>query len=166
MYLLPDSSDKKLSKGLLSIVNESRIPYASKHKVSLEGIADLLENKLLLSLVIQAGLPFELFDLIQSSTPFSELEWAGFLGISTKSIQRYKNENKTFKPLQSEKILEITEVCILGYDIFDSQAKFLLWLSTPCFALGEMEPIQLLKDSYGKDLVMTELVRLDHGIFI
>jgi uncharacterized protein (DUF2384 family) len=39
-----------------------------------------------------------------------------------------------------------------------------MWLETPNFALGNQKPFELLKDSYGKEMVMGELTRIDHGI--
>jgi len=166
MQLLELREDQRISKGISSIIHNSEFPYPSKKKNIVKSIKDLLDNKLLLTLVIQEGLPFELFEIIQENTPFSEIEWAKFLGISTKSIQRYKKENKDFKSIQTEKILELTEVCYLGIEIFEDINKFNLWLNTPNFALGSIKPIKLLQDSYGKELVMTELVRIDHGIFV
>jgi putative toxin-antitoxin system antitoxin component (TIGR02293 family) len=71
-----------------------------------------------------------------------------------------------FKSLQSEKILELAEVTSLGAAVFDTEEQFYLWLSTPSFALGNLKPIELLKDSYGKEMVINELNRIDQGIFI
>jgi len=42
--------------------------------------------------------------------------------------------------------------------------KFRLWLDTPNFSLGKMKPLDLLKDSYGKELVLTELTHINYGI--
>jgi len=38
-------------------------------------------------------------------------------------------------------------------------------LLIPNFALGNTRPIDLLKDSYGKEMVVAELTRVAHGIF-
>lgn len=166
MQLLQASEDLRMSKGIRSIIKNSEYPYPAKNKLSIKSIKELLDDKLLLTLVIQEGIPYELFEIIQDNTPFTESNWSVFLGVSSKSIQRYKKEKKKFKSLQTEKILEITEVCHLGIEIFDSLDKFKLWLNTPNFALGSIAPIDLLSDSYGKELVMTELVRIDYGIFV
>ncbi|MCC6451300.1 MAG: DUF2384 domain-containing protein, partial [Acidobacteria bacterium] len=34
------------------------------------------------------------------------------------------------------------------------------------FALGNVKPVELLRDSYGKELVMGELNRIAHGILV
>ena len=44
--------------------------------------------------------------------------------------------------------------------------KFKLWLDTPNFALGNNQPKELLRDSYGKELVMGEQTRINYGILV
>ncbi|MCK6602586.1 MAG: DUF2384 domain-containing protein [Bacteroidetes bacterium] len=136
-------------------VTESGITYS-----------DFLANKLLVILAIRNGIPFHLFSLIKDQTPFSETDWADLLNISVKSLQRYKQEaDHCFKPAHSEKIIEIAEVTQAGLEVFGSVEKLSAWLGTPNFALAGMKPQDLLKDSYGKDLVLSELTRISHGIF-
>ena len=116
--------------------------------------------------LIREGVPYSLFNLIQYSTPFNENDWANILEISTKSLQRYRQTSKQFKSLQSEKIIEMAEVTNIGLDVFGDMDKFKLWLDTPNFSLGNLTPMELLKDSYGKEMVLGELTRINHGIFV
>ena len=126
-----------------------------------------LEDKMLIIFAIRTGIPYSLFDLIQKYVPFSESDWANFLDISTKSLHRYKTSSEHhFKPSHSEKIIEVAEVTKLGLDVFGSIEKLKLWLDTPSYALGKLKPIELLKDSYGKEMVISELHRINHGIFV
>ena len=128
--------------------------------------ADFIANKMLIIVAIRNGIPYSLFDVIQAYAPFSENDWANFLDLSTKSLQRYKQSSKQFKPNQSEKIIEMAEVTSVGLDVFGELDKFKLWLDTPNFALGKLKPMELLKDSYGKELVISELTRINYGIFV
>ena len=125
---------------------------------------DFLANKLAMIYLIRQGVPYSLFDSIQDYTPFTEHDWAGILDLSTKSLQRYKQSSKQFGPLQSEKIIEMAEVTNIGLDVFGDMEKFKQWLDTPNFALGKLKPIELLKDSYGKEMVIGELTRINYGI--
>ncbi len=123
-------------------------------------------NRMALVQAIRQGIPTELFLSIGKSTPFSDSDWSEFLNISQKSLQRYKKDKAhVFKTIHSEKIIELAEVTSLGKEVFDNTEQFYLWLSTPSFALGNMKPFELLKDSYGKELVMNELNRIDQGVF-
>lgn len=129
--------------------------------------AEFLEDKMLIILAIRRGIPYSLFDLIQHYTPFTEKDWANFLDVSTKSLQRYKiAKEHQFRSIHSEKIIEMSEVTKVGLDVFGSSDKLRAWLNTPNFALGKTMPIDLLQDSYGKDLVMGELIRINHGILV
>ena len=128
--------------------------------------SDFLSNRMLIIHSIRKGIPYSLFKYIKANTPFTEVDWAGFLNISTKSLQRYKSEeDHIFKSIHSEKIIELAEVTNLGKEVFDTLDQFYLWLNSPSFALGNMKPVELLKNSYGKEMVINELNRIDQGIF-
>lgn len=156
--------EDRLSKQLSQYLHESdaaeyvKVPQEVKY-------SQLFQNKLLLTFAIRNGLPYAMFELIQLRSPFSLSEWADFLGISYKSIQRYKAQQTRFKPIQSEKIFEVAEVLDLGTEVFGNLEKLKLWLDTSSYALGNMKPVELMHDSYGKELVLAELTRIDHGIF-
>jgi putative toxin-antitoxin system antitoxin component (TIGR02293 family) len=128
---------------------------------------DFLVDRMLMIAAIRTGIPFALFEMIQSMSPFSEQDWAEILQLSTKSLQRYKQEEGyRFKPLQSEKIIEMAEVTQIGLEFFGDMERFRLWLNTPNYAMGHIKPIELLRDSYGKELVVAALTRAGHGIFV
>ncbi len=154
----------KLDKEISTIIRRSRIDkkfLSSKKDLT---YADFLSNKMLMILIIREGIPYSFFNLIQLYTPFSDNDWANFLEISKKSLQRYKQSSKNFKPIQSEKIIEMAEVTNVGLDVFGDMEKFKLWLDTPNFSLGNLKPIELLRDSYGKEMVISELTRINYGI--
>lgn len=165
---------KTLQTSDFSTVNESIAVYARKISKSSgftfnnENISysDFFDNKMLIIQVIREGLPYQIFSEIQEVTPFSEDDWAEYLNLSKKTLQRNRNEPEfLFKPIHTEKIIELAEVTNFGKDVFDSTEQFYLWLNTPSFALGNLKPAELLKDSYGKEMVMAELNRIEHGIF-
>ena len=156
--------EKKFNREISSVVKRSQ--SAINHFQFKEDITfnDFFSNKLLMIFVIREGVPYSLFDLIQHYTPFTESDWSAFLEISTKSLQRYKQSDKQFKSIQSEKIIEMAEVTNIGLDVFGDMDKFKLWLNTSNFALGGLKPIELLKDSYGKEMVVGELTRINYGV--
>lgn len=157
----------KLDKELSSIFKQREAKkvwfLTSKEDVN---YSNFFTNKLLIIYIIRKGVPYSLFNLIQHFAPFSEEEWADILGISTKSLQRYRQASKRFKSIQSEKIIEMAEVTNAGRDVFEDIDKFKLWLNTPNYSLGNIKPMELLKDSYGKEMVIGELTRINHGILV
>ena len=163
-----------LSQVKLSTVNEAIRSYVSKldnNQMSAARVQELtysnfFDNKLLVIHSIKQGISYELYHQIQSITPFTEEDWANYLNISTKTLQRNRKEAKfVFKPIHSEKILELVEVSLRGREVFDSGEQFYHWLQTPSVALGNQKPMDLLQDSYGKELIMEELNKIEYGIF-
>lgn len=57
------------------------------------------------------------------------------------------------------------QVTVLGLEVFDSAVDFGAWLNASSHALGNRRPIELLRDYYGKELVLSELQRIDQGLF-
>lgn len=151
-------------------VNKAIRAYVNTLNRSIEAenltFADFLQDKMLLIYAIRKGFSYRLFHKIRKITPFTEDDWAEYLNLSTKTLQRYKNDpDHYFKPIHTEKIIELAEVTNFGNEVFDSTVQFYTWLNTPSYALGGLKPAELLKDSYGKELVMGELNRIDQGIF-
>ncbi|MFW5759752.1 MAG: antitoxin Xre/MbcA/ParS toxin-binding domain-containing protein [Cyclobacteriaceae bacterium] len=128
---------------------------------------NVLQDKMLVARAVKQGVTGLLFEEIKSNSPFSEQQWSYFLNINIRTMQRYKsNHSHIFKPIQSERIFELAEVVNTGDKVFDSRENFNIWLNSPSLALGNEKPIDLLDSSYGKDLVLAELHRIEHGVFI
>lgn len=157
-----------------NVVNEAMSTYATNLNTGsifnfnkdTNSFSDFFDNKMLIIQVIRQGLPYKIFNIIKNIIPFTEDDWANYLNISKKSLQRYSNDKAfLFKPIHTEKIIELAEVTNFGKDVFDSTEQFYLWLNTPSFAFNNLKPSELLQDSYGKELVIEELNRIEHGIF-
>ncbi len=154
----------------VSMVNDAMAIYLTAVKPAGKSIhstfKSFLQDKMLLIQSIRKGLSIAFFEAMAKRMPFTEREWADILNISQKSLQRYRAESGyVFKPIHSEKILQIAEVIEFGRQVFDTDEQLYLWLNTPSFALGNVKPAVLLRDAYGKELVMDELNRIEHGIF-
>ena len=160
-----DTINIKITKEITAIVKKSSYFEENFLHTKKLDYTNFFTNKMLMIAVINEGVPYSLFSLIQYITPFTNEHWASFLDLSTKSLLRYKQTAKNFRPLQSEKIIEIAEVTNLGIDVFSNKEKFNTWLTTPNYALGNSTPITLLKHSYGKELVIAELTNINYGIF-
>jgi putative toxin-antitoxin system antitoxin component (TIGR02293 family) len=157
---------QKLDRAIAVIVKHSQVDKRFLHSKKNLTYSEFLSNKMLIIQIIREGIPYSFFNLIQQHSPFNENDWAQILEMSTKSLHRYKQSSKNFRPIQSEKIIEMAEVTNIGLDVFGDMKKFKLWLDTPNFSLGNLMPIELLKDSYGKEMVIGELTRINYGILV
>lgn len=114
--------------------------------------------------IVRHGITFAIFLNFAKNTPFSLFEWSGFLNMSERTMQRYKREKKSFDPIYSEKILQITLVYNLGIDVFGDNIKFNTWLEMKNLSLGGIKPKELLDNSFGIGLLKDELTRIEHGV--
>lgn len=122
-------------------------------------------NRMAMSELIKQGLSFRFFDALAKLLPFNENDWAKLLDVSTKTLQRYRQQSKVFGPLHSEKLIQMAEITTIGLDVFGAQDSWEQWISTPCYALGNAKPKDLIQTSYGQELILRELQHINHGIF-
>ena len=145
------------------ILNLSKPLVASEPQITYHTV---LKDKHFVVSAVRRGVTNPLFEEIRSNSPFNDMQWCNFLDINIRTLQRYKiAKDHVYRSLQSEKIFELAEVVSLGNEVFDTPEHFGLWLNSPSVALGEA-PIDLLDSSYGKDIVLAELNRIEHGIFV
>lgn len=127
--------------------------------------AQLFDNRMTLLSLIQNGMTSQfLFSLIDA-TPFSLTDWCAVTNIPYRTLLRYQKEPTILKPIYTEKVLAFAQVIGVGLDVFGSPDKFQLWLYNKKFIFNDMRPIDLMQSSYGKDMILTELHHIEHGIF-
>ncbi|HLT24070.1 MAG TPA: antitoxin Xre/MbcA/ParS toxin-binding domain-containing protein [Ignavibacteria bacterium] len=111
------------------------------------------------------GLKYNEFeDFVRENViPYNKV--SNLLELSERTLQRYKKEHKTFSALHSQRILELKQLDEKGKEVFGSKEKFRHWLMTQNSFLKNKKPIDLLTNSFGVDILMDELSRIEHGIF-
>lgn len=122
------------------------------------------KNVLAIIDAVRTGISYTDFDKMASKTPFSLAEWASYLQLSERTIQRNQKENKPFQPIQSEKIIELVMLYEYGIEVFGDKDNFNIWLTSRSVALGGRAPKELLDTKFGIDLVKDELGRIEHGV--
>jgi putative toxin-antitoxin system antitoxin component (TIGR02293 family) len=122
------------------------------------------KNALSLVEMVRQGIGFDSFDKFAGKSPFSFQEWSAYLHLSERTMQRYRNDRKTFEPLQSEKILEIALLYNKGIEVFGDAGRFDAWLAMENLALGNIRPKALLDNSFGINMVKDELIRIESGV--
>ena len=110
------------------------------------------------------GIAFSLFNEIVLSSSYTIKQWSIFLHLTERTIQRYKKENRNFESLQSERIIEIAKLQLKGKEVFGSKEYFEEWMNSKIVALGNIRPIELLDSSFGIEMLMDELGRIEHGV--
>ncbi|WP_209401269.1 antitoxin Xre/MbcA/ParS toxin-binding domain-containing protein [Pseudozobellia sp. WGM2] len=118
----------------------------------------------LLIKLVREGITYSDFNKVTNLAPFSTQEWAGYLNISVRTLERNREENKVFRQEQSERILSIYQLLNYGKSVFGHDENFYEWLGSESIALGGIKPKELLDTSIGIHMVKDELGRLEHGV--
>ena len=113
---------------------------------------------------VRNGINFNNFLSIAVGINFNLHEWSTILHLSDRTIQRYKKENITFEPLQSEKILQVALIFQKGQELFVDTEKFNNWLDAENQALGKVKPKELLDNTFGIKMIEDELTKIEYGI--
>jgi len=115
--------------------------------------------------MLREGVEFTYLNSISDRIHFTLEDWASYLHLSERTIQRYKKEKKNFDTIYSEKIVQIDLLYKKGAEIFGSEDNFHTWMDTKSIPLGGVKPKELLDTTYGINMVADELGRIEHGIF-
>jgi putative toxin-antitoxin system antitoxin component (TIGR02293 family) len=105
------------------------------------------------------------FKKITDKVPFTLQEWSLFLHISERTLQRYAKANTTFPFTVVDRILQIDKVIKRGIEVFGNLEKFMGWLRSEPYMLEGRLSIQSLRSIEGINGVLTQLGRIEHGLF-
>ncbi len=114
--------------------------------------------------LIREGMDYRTFETLAGQIPLKDKDWAVILDTTLRTLLRYKKDNKTFAPKQTEKIIEIQQLMHYGIEVFGDRDSFHAWLTLGNIGLGGMPPKDLLDTSVGLGLVKDSLGRMEHGI--
>ncbi len=85
------------------------------------------------------------------------------LGLSLKTLMRYRETERKLNPKNSEMILKLIALYQKGVELFSDIKSFNNWLNKPAFGLGMQIPYDLINTSTGIDLIYEELLRIEYG---
>lgn len=108
---------------------------------------------------------FNDFKKIADKVDFTQKEWSDILHISERTLQRYAHDNGFFNTGVTDRILQINKVFERGKEVFGSYERFNLWLRDSPYMLEGRLSIHSLASFEGINLVLTQIGRIEHGIF-
>lgn len=105
------------------------------------------------------------FKKIADKTPFTQAEWASLLHVSERTLQRYAKNNGSFAPINAERALQIEKVLKEGEVTFGKVENFCNWLKRKPYMLEGNLSFDSLTSYDGIQKVLTQLGRIQHGLF-
>jgi putative toxin-antitoxin system antitoxin component (TIGR02293 family) len=115
---------------------------------------------------IRQGLPKQALERLARALRVKVLDLEHILPVSRRTLQRYEQQNVKCLPKElSDHMLQVAKVYARAVEVFEDEVRALEWLQAPIVALGGRIPMSLLDTSTGVDLVLTELGRIEYGVF-
>ena len=102
---------------------------------------------------------------IADKVPFTQAEWAAILHVSERTLQRYAKNNGVFAPINAERALQIAAVIKEGIITFGNATLFYSWIKRKPYMLEGNLSFESLTSIDGIQKVLTQLGRIQHGIF-
>jgi putative toxin-antitoxin system antitoxin component (TIGR02293 family) len=112
----------------------------------------------------QNGVSINYLNKISSKFDITANDWSDIMGISTKSIQRYQQQENTLSATQTEFVLKIEQLYTIGKEVFGNIDNFKQWMQKPAYGLGNKIPTKILTTISGINLVINQLMRIAHGV--
>ena len=108
---------------------------------------------------------FEDFKKVADKIPFTQAEWSEILHISERTLQRYAKDNHSFAPINAERIFLINKVLTEAKITFGKTEKFYEWIKRNPYMMEGNLSVQSLSTYEGIQNVLTQLGRIQQGIF-
>lgn len=105
------------------------------------------------------------FKKIADKVPFTQAEWASILHVSERTLQRYAKAKGHFAPINAERALLIEQVLKEAKITFGKTENFYNWIKRNPYMLEGNLSFNSLTSFSGIEKVLTQLVRIQHGLF-
>jgi putative toxin-antitoxin system antitoxin component (TIGR02293 family) len=116
--------------------------------------------------MIRSGLPCSTVSTLASKIDVPQKDVAAWLHTTTRTIQRAIEANTPLGLDLSDRVAQLIRVYCRCRDVFRDDNKVSVWLKSPNYALGNVSPVSLLDTIPGMEIVLDELGRIEHGVFI
>ena len=143
-------------------------PNKYNHLMSILGgskaISQKVNNEMDLILLTRSGLPKKTLDALSKRLNISMERLSQLLHISLRTLQR-KAPGEHLSVHVSEQILAIAEVIRRGIEVLGDESQLEIWLHSELPALSDRKPIDLMDTSFGTQLLLKILGRIEHGVY-
>lgn len=105
------------------------------------------------------------FKKIADEAPFTQAEWASMLHVSERTLQRYAKNNGHFAPINAERALQIAQVLKKAKEVLGKGDEFYHWIKRKPHSLEGQLSLESLTTADGINKVLTQLGRIEYGLF-
>lgn len=123
---------------------------------SVRNQSDLIE-------LARKGIPKNAVVKMAKQLSFSGKELAIIINLSERTLQRYP-DNKKLEKTASEKAIQLAKLYERGNEVWGDLERFKAWMRHQNPFLGSKTPLEMLDTSFGFEMVLDEIGRIEHGI--
>lgn len=161
----PQIRSKRTYTGAAPLAMTVRAGQGATGAVKILGMGDVeIQSVLGMIKTVRAGIPMRAMRNLMAHANISIDEMAGYTHTPRATLSRY-HANKKLNIELSERTAEIANLYSKGENVFGDNERFKAWMSQPSLPLGNKRPKDYLDTSFGIQLLIDELTRIEHGIF-
>jgi putative toxin-antitoxin system antitoxin component (TIGR02293 family) len=113
---------------------------------------------------LQAGLPFNELEYLQTAIDVPMEKLASIIGMSKATLHRRKNEGR-LAPAESDRVIRFARLMGRAIEVMETQDKARQWLTSPQFGLGGAVPLEYAETELGAREVENLLGRIEYGVY-
>lgn len=115
--------------------------------------------------MLQAGLPVQELDDLQTRLALPAEKLAPLLGISKATFHRRKGETGKLPPAVSDRVVRYARLLGQAFKVLEDLDAARRWLTAPQFGLGGAVPLDYAKTELGAREVEDLLGRIEYGVY-
>jgi len=138
---------------------------ASNYTAALLGLKKAPRDDLEWAELLQTGLSSTTVDSLSAALGWTREKLAKAIDLVPRTVARRLARGARLTVPESERVLRVARVLARANDVLEGEAKAKTWLEEPSTALAGRAPIDLLRTDIGTELVLTELLKIDHGMW-
>jgi uncharacterized protein (DUF2384 family) len=108
---------------------------------------------------------YKQFLQVVNKVPFSIKEWASFLHLSERTLQRYAQDNSTFSGIYTDRILHLEQLFDLGLQVFKSPQALYDWLVKDKLVFNKTLNASSLQTQQGITDTFNQLGRILYNVY-
>ncbi len=114
--------------------------------------------------IIKDGLKSKSVHSFAERSGLTKKQVSKMIHISERTLQR-NHPDKQIDVSSSERLVDLARLFYKGIEVFNDRETFVKWLNRSNRSIDNQKPLELIETSLGVDLVIEELLRIEHGVF-
>lgn len=140
-----------------SIAADAVVAYSSQPLAERAADGHYLEH-------LRSGITAEYYFMMAEDSGLSLEELSAIFHVTSRTLRRIQ-EGDTLSMDLAEKVLQLRRLYNVGEYVIGDRTAFVGWLRQPLMALEGSTPLSYLDSSFGIDVILDMLGRIEYGVY-